>query len=334
LRAALIGAGRWAEVHRQALAELGVDLSGVLVASEGSRQRVEHEWDVPVTTELQEFLNWPCDAVMVVSPNYLHSAHGVAALEAGKHVLVEKPLATTLEDCDRLLGAAARSGKVLAVGLEMRVFSLFAAIKAVLDRGEIGRPLHLKLDLWRRPYRAGAGGWKSDPSKLGSSVLEEPIHYLDLARWYLGEPTALQAWASSRPGREELWENLDVRLEFEGGASALVTRSIAAFEHHVGLELVAEDGALRASWDGRMDVDPEPAAALTLHSERGTEIIEVPQHTGHAFDVPKQTAAFIEAIAGRGQPAASGEDGRAAVALCLAVGESLRAGSRCIALRG
>ncbi len=164
--------------------------------------------------------------------------------------------------------------------------------------------------------------------------MEEPIHYLDLACWYLGEPTALQAWANSRPGREELWENLDVRLEFEGGASALVTRSIAAFEHHVALELVAEEGALRASWDGMMDVDLEPSVALTLHSERGTRVVEVPQQTGHAFDVPRQTAAFLEAIAGRAQPAATGQDGRAAVALCLAVEDSLRAGSRRIVLSG
>lgn len=325
LRFGLIGGGRWAGVHREALQKVGVDLAGVVVASDESKARVEHDWEVRATTQLEEFLAWDTDAVIVASPNYLHAEHGVAALEAGKHVLVEKPLATTLEGCDQLLEAARRSGRVLAVGLEMRVFTLFERVKRVVEAGDIGRPLHLKLDLWRRPYRTGAGGWKTDPAKLGSAILEEPIHYLDLARWYfagVGEPTRVQAWSNSRDGRDYLNENLDVQLEFPG-AYALVTRSVAAYGHHVDLKLVGEGGALHAAWAGSLDLDPAPHVALTLHNEVGTRGLEVSRETGHAFDVPRQTASFLGAIREGTCPAATGEDGRAAVALCLAVEASL-----------
>ena len=325
----LVGAGRWAEVHKRALEALAHPLEGVLVASQASKNRVERDWGVRATTEWPRFLGYGSEAVIVASPNYLHAEHALRCLEAGKHVLVEKPMALSIEDCDRMLAAARRSGKLLAVGHEMRVFRLFAEVKKLLGEGRIGRPLHLKLDLWRRPYRVGAGGWKSDPEKLGSSILEEPVHYLDLARWYLkgswGEPQSVQAWATSRPGREALWENLDLRLEF-AGASALLTRSIAAYGHSVTLHLVGEAGALRAEWRGRMDLDEAPEQALWLHAsddrDAPAERLEV-LPGGHAFDLPRQTQAFVQAIRTGSSPAASGEDGRAAVALSLAVERAL-----------
>ena len=120
------------------------------------------------------FLDYAPDAVMVVSPNYLHAQHSLAMLEAGKHVLVEKPMALTARDCDAMITAAEANNVVLAVGLEMRVFTLFRAVKDLLDN-ELGTPLHVQLDLTRRPYRAGAGGWKSDPDKLGNAILKNPF---------------------------------------------------------------------------------------------------------------------------------------------------------------
>ncbi len=334
MKVALVGGGRWAGVHREALAAVGAELSAVLVSSRASAERIEREWGVSAFTDIGRFLDVPFEAAIVASPNYLHASHGVACLEAGRHVLVEKPLATDLEGCDRIVAAARRSGKVVAVGLEMRVFGLFETVKRLLDDGAVGRPLHLRLDLWRRPYRSGAGGWKSDPAKLGSSILEEPIHYLDLARWYLsgahGEPRAVEAWATGRPDAPAAWENLDARLDF-GEAQALVTRSIAAWGHHVSLQLVGDEGALRAAWEGRMDLDPEPRQRLTL--KRGHEQ-DVPAQelevspSGHAFDLPKQTEAFLAAIRTGSAPAATAADGRASVALCLAVERALESGGR------
>lgn len=333
-RIGLVGAGRWAEVHRRALTELGAELAGVAVAREESRARVEGDWGVPATTDLEAFLEWDTQAVIVASPNHLHAPHTLAALQAGKHVLVEKPMALRVEDCARMRAAAREAGTVLAVGLEMRTFTLFERVKRLLDEDAIGGPLHLALDLWRRPYGSGAGGWKADPEKIGSTILEEPIHYLDLTRWYLGDPEQLRAWANDRPGREGDWQNLDVRLTFPGGAQALVTRSVAAFGHHVTLQLVGERGSLRALWWGRMDLDEQPFVRLELHRagdrEAPPELVDVPERTGHAFDVPRQTRAFLRAIAGEGAPAADGEDGERSVALCLAVEASLREGSRAL----
>lgn len=293
--------------------------------TEATAARLRSEWGIAVDTDPRAFFAAELDAVIVASPNHLHAEHAILAHEAGAHVLVEKPMAITLADCDAMLRAARSAGRVLAVGHEMRVFQLFEAVRR--EAAALGRPRHLDLRLFRRPYRSGASGWKQDPRKLGSSILEEPIHYLDLARWYLGEPRTLQAWAVSRQGAEASFEDLDIRLGFDDGASALVTRSIAAFEHHVSLDMTLEGGALRAHWNGRSDMEEEPGVGLAVGSADGIRIVEVPRRTGHAFDVPRQTRAFLDAVAGRGDVPADGEDGRAAVALCLAAERSILQGS-------
>lgn len=326
----IIGGGRWAQVHRSALADAGAELACVLVGTPESAERLQGEWGVPAVTSLQQFLQYDFDAAIVASPNYLHADHAVACLVAGLHTLVEKPMAVDQAGCERIIAAAAKAGKVAAVGLEMRFFKLFSRVRSLLEDGAVGQPLHLRLDLWRRPYRTGAGGWKTDPAKLGSTILEEPVHYLDLVRWLLvpslGEPTELQAWATGRSDSPTAWENLDIRLGFGGTGHAFVTRSVAAWGHHVKLQIVGTDGSLQAFWNGAMDLDPHPIQVLRL--KRGhdinAEVVSMPvAPSGHAFDVPAQTLAFIAAIRGEKTQLATPEDGRASVALCLAVEQAL-----------
>jgi myo-inositol 2-dehydrogenase/D-chiro-inositol 1-dehydrogenase len=106
-----------------------------------------------------------------------------------------------------------------------------------------------------------------------------------------------------------------------------VTRSIAAFGHHVSLDLSCAEGAVRARWDGRADTDTAPQVVLAVGDGSGERNVPLDARTGHAFDVPRQTRAFVEAVLRSGDPPADGHAGRAAVALCLAAERSLRAGS-------
>lgn len=335
-RVGLIGGGRWGEVQRRALLSAGATLAAGLVASEESSRRLQREWAVPVHKDLEEFLACDMEAVVIASPNHLHAPHSLAALSSGRHVLVEKPMAISVEDCEAMIAAAARAGLVLAVGHEMRHFTLFEEVRRLLQSGVLGQPLHLKLDLWRRPYRKGASGWKTDPKKIGSTILEEPIHYLDLARWWLGEPVELQAWATSRAGGGNSWDNLDIRLEHRSRARSWVTRSIAAFGHRVTVMLVGQQGSLRASWSGALDMDEHPQVELVFESDGAVEPLPVPAQTGHAFELHRQTAAFLAALerplglASSGL--ATGDDGLAAVALCLAAQRSLEGRSSVVEL--
>ena len=127
LRFGLVGTGRWGAVHAAVIAALpGAELAAVAVSSEASARRVEAELGVPGFAGWRTMLERAeLDAVDVVALNAMHAEVTLAALEAGLHVLVEKPLATTLADCDAVVEAARRSGRVVAVGHELRYSPLW-----------------------------------------------------------------------------------------------------------------------------------------------------------------------------------------------------------------
>jgi myo-inositol 2-dehydrogenase/D-chiro-inositol 1-dehydrogenase len=330
LRVGLIGAGRWAAAHRNTLPVAGASLEAVLTSSLESAARMQREWQVPAYHDLEEFLALGLEAVIIASPNDLHASQALRALASGHHVLIEKPLALTLADADAVVAAAAESDRVVAVGHEMRAFDLFVRIQQLLRSGRLGEPLQLSINLWRRPYRAGAGGWKRDPARLGSTVLEEPIHYLDLARWLMGEPSEVLAWSSSRDPEAPAHDNLDVRLRFAGSGAAprwgLISRSIAAAGHRVEVQLVGREASLRGHWHGDHDSDLAPRVELVLHGPLGDEPQAVSRASGHAYDLVRQTLAFVNAIRTGTPVIATAADGRTAVALSLAVEASLRLG--------
>jgi myo-inositol 2-dehydrogenase/D-chiro-inositol 1-dehydrogenase len=141
------------------------------------------------------------DIIDIATPSHTHREIALAAMAKGKHVLLEKPMAITLDDCKAIVAGARQYGVHLAVGHELRLSSQWGRIKEIIDTGTIGDPQYVLVELSRKPYRLGASGWRYDQSRVGSWVLEEPIHFFDLARWYLessGDPVELHAYANSR----------------------------------------------------------------------------------------------------------------------------------------
>ena len=154
----------------------------------------------------------------MVVPSHLHHAVAKDVLLSGRHLLLEKPMCLDLGACDELIALARQRGKVLAVGHELRVSSLWGRVKELIDAGAIGEPLYALIELWRRPYRLGSDGWRYDVARVGDWILEEPIHFFDLARWYfagVGEPVSVAASANGkRPDRPELHDNFTATVAF------------------------------------------------------------------------------------------------------------------------
>jgi len=147
VRVGILGSGRWANVHRETLAAAGATLAGVLTGRKERAREIEADWGVPATTRLEDFLKLDVDAVIVSTPNDLHAAQALAVIHAGKHVLIEKPMAISEADARAVLTAARAARTVVAVGHEMRAFDLFARVRDIIESGRLGEPLHLKLDL-------------------------------------------------------------------------------------------------------------------------------------------------------------------------------------------
>ena len=149
-----------------------------------------------VYTDMEEFLSSDIDAVYIASPNMLHMEHTLKAAFHGKHVLCEKPMAITLEECERMLSEARRNGKTLAIAHNQRLHPVHRKAKALLEQGVIGAPLrfqtcfaHSGPDHWS--VDKGTGNWFFDRSKSAfGAIADLGIHKLDLMRYLLDSDMA------------------------------------------------------------------------------------------------------------------------------------------------
>jgi myo-inositol 2-dehydrogenase/D-chiro-inositol 1-dehydrogenase len=333
VRFGLIGYGAWGSHHARAItATAGAELVAIAARSDKTRATaLANHPGVRVYDDYRALLEHPrLDVVDVVLPTYLHYEVARAALESGRHLLLEKPMALTVAECDGLIAVARDKGRVLAVGHEFRLSSLWCKAKEMVDEGAIGRPLYLLIELWRRPYRLGAEGWRYDIRRVGNWILEEPIHFFDMARWYLsgaGDPASVYARANSRqPGHPELQDNFSAILNFAGGPYAVISQTLAAFEHHQVVKLTGTKGSLWASWSGALDRDFHPTFSLKHHD--GDKAVEVPitKVTGEVYELEDEMAMMVRAVRDGAPVAATGADGKWSVGLCLAAQQSVDTG--------
>jgi myo-inositol 2-dehydrogenase/D-chiro-inositol 1-dehydrogenase len=334
VRFGLIGYGAWGSHHARAIAKTaGAELTAITARSEASRgaAREQHP-SAHLYDDYRAMLrDERLDVVDVVLPTHLHYEAGKAALEAGAHLLLEKPMALELAHCDELIALAGARGKALAIGHEFRLSSLWGKMKEMVDNGAVGDPLYLLIELWRRPYRLGSEGWRYDIARVGNWVLEEPIHFFDMARWYLGgagEPTSVYARANSKqPGHPELQDNFSAVVNFPAGRYTVISQTLAAFEHHQVVKLTGTRGALWANWGGEMDRTFHPHFSLRYHD--GSTVREVPisKITGEVYELEDEMAMMVWAVREGAAVAATGADGKWSVALCLAAQASVDSGA-------
>jgi myo-inositol 2-dehydrogenase/D-chiro-inositol 1-dehydrogenase len=329
----MIGFGAWGRCHAEAIAKTsGAELSAIAVRSESSRAAAhEAHPQAQVYADYRDLLaRDDIDVVDVVVPSHLHHEIASAALAAGKHLLLEKPMALTIRQCDDLIRLAREHERVFAVGHELRLSSLWGKVKELITAGFVGEPLYVLIELSRRPYRQGSDNWRYDIERVGSWILEEPIHFFDLARWYLsvlGEPQTVYATSNSRqPGHPELKDNFSAIVHFQRGSYAVVSQTLAAFEHHQTVKVTGTKGALWASWSGAMDRTLHPTFSLRVFDGEQVRDIKIDKITGAVFELEDEMAMLVRSIREGGDLSCSGEDGRWSVAMCLAAQQSVESG--------
>ncbi|HUS05403.1 MAG TPA: bi-domain-containing oxidoreductase [Bryobacteraceae bacterium] len=207
LRVALVGSGnlaRWA--HLPALKKIsGAHLHAVHSAS-GARGKTygERFGAAYCTTDFQQIVNDPdIDLVLIISRNQQHASQAVAALRAGKHVFVEKPMALTEEECAQIWQAVQQSGKQLTVGFNRRFAPYYLELKKALSRRTGPAVINCRIN---SPGISGAY-WMADPS-IGGAILGEACHFVDLMYWLLGsEPIQVSAFSLPTGKQDPIGEN-------------------------------------------------------------------------------------------------------------------------------
>lgn len=331
MQVGLIGYGAWGRHHARAIASAPSARLAVIAARGEAAEAARRAWpEARLVGDWTEAVTAPeIEAVFVAVPNHLHAEVAQAALAAGKHVLLEKPMALSLAECDRLIAAARASGRVLTIGHEMRLSTQWGRIGALIDEGAIGRPRAVQITLFRFPYRSGSGGWRYDRARVGSWLLEEAVHHADLALWWLrgsGEPVSLRADAVGDPGMPHA---LDATLRFADGAAATIVNTVAGFEHHLAVSVIGDGGSIRALWSAAMDRAETASASLHLFrgraapGERAEALDFAP--SGEVHELATQAERAIQGFRA-GRAIVTPEEGRAAVAACLLAERSAREG--------
>ncbi|HIE5649306.1 Gfo/Idh/MocA family protein [Stenotrophomonas maltophilia] len=189
---AIVGTGMIGAVHRRAALLAGAEVRGVAASSPQRAQEVAQAWNVAhAYRDIEEVVSDPqVQVVHVCTPNHLHRAMAQAALEAGKHVICEKPLATTLDDAQALAALAARTGLVATVPFVYRYHPVVREARARIAQGELG-PLHLIHGSYLQDWLLdpASNNWRVDPSLGGTSRVFADIgsHWCDLVEWVSGE---------------------------------------------------------------------------------------------------------------------------------------------------
>ena len=334
---ALVGYGSWGRYHARSITEIdGLELTTIACSTEATAAAARNDFPAArVTLDWREAIaNDGVDVVDIVLPNHMHAEVGCAALAAGKDVLLEKPMATTPEDCDRLIAAARSSGRIVSVGHEFRLSTQWGRARRLIDEGAIGDPIFVNINLFRNAYRSGADGWRYDRSRVGSWILEEAIHFFDLALWYLGthgDPVSVRAFGNQRVDRPAgMYDNFSALLRFAGDAYATITQSVAGFEHHLIVEITGTHGAIRTAWSGTMDRDHHPVYQFSVQPkgfpfERG---MREAQHdsiaiSGEVYELKEQIRLTAIALRER-RPLVSGDEARKRVICCVEAERSAR----------
>jgi len=170
-----------------------VELIGACDSDEAAAKNIAAQGDMKFfTTNYEELLeNEEIDIIMVCSPDHFHAEHSIAALESGKHVLCEKPMTDTLQDCKDMVSTVDKTGLTFMVGQFMRFQPICQAIKNIYDEGKIGRAFFVE-GSYIHDMSAYYDGktWRADPKNPQNILTGGGCHPLDLLRWAVGSDIA------------------------------------------------------------------------------------------------------------------------------------------------
>jgi UDP-N-acetylglucosamine 3-dehydrogenase len=274
------------------------------------------------------------DVVSVATPNMFHAEHACAALEAGAHVVLEKPAALTMNEIDLIRSAMKASGRLIIVGFSHRFQRGNRKIRRILQSGTIGEPYMIRLRLAHTgPFPGWAkDDWFYDPKLAGGgAMLDLGIHMIDQALWLMGPVRSVQASAGTLRKNIQVDDNAVLLLEFAQNALGYIEVSWTSPAGFMGIEVMGDRGCIVQEYAGALRLTTSDARP-NLRADRRTHTRVVdPKPTAGGWSTEIQEV--VRALR-RNDDLESGIDaGAASLEVALAAFESARTGRR-VALNG
>ncbi len=270
------------------------------------------------------------DVVNISGPNHVHAEQGIAAAEAGKHLLMEKPMVLSMPQNRALRDAVAKAGVKSVVSFVLRWNPLFENLKAVLAAGGIGELFYIEVDYWHGISPTWYGGWDWAHTKKtgGSTMLLGGCHAVDALRWFAGEEVVeVTAYSNNKKGHFEYDANVVAVLKFQSGAIGKTSTLFdAEMPYCFNIDLVGTEGTMRDNrlWSKKL------LPGQTGWTEMKTILPDSGDVHHHAFDAEMDH--LVDCIREDRQSHCNIADAYHTHELCLAIDRSIEAGGRPVSL--
>jgi len=338
VRVGVTGAGGEARWYMDAYTRTGFSELAVVQDVDEAKAREQGErFGVEWTTDYRRLLADDIDVVDVSTPNHAHAEQTIAALEAGKHVLCQKPMAPSVAECDSMLEAADRTRRKLGIYMGSLSSPLFHELREMIAAGVFGT---ISSFSWRGAHRGGYEAkdntaWRGSVEKTGGGAfIQLAIHGINLYQWLMGEEfVAVSARSTNRLCRHSIGGDdlTHAVAEFDGGAYATFEAGYSAeggflgfygtkgrFVQVAGMTLLWST----EPWHGEIiSYEPKPGKEMTILDPKVLSERQAPLYGRY-----DQHAAFIRSITEDTTPPVPGALGRRDVAICQAVYRSAREG--------
>lgn len=277
------------------------------------------------------------DAVFVTSPTNKHAEHCIAAAQAGKAVLLQKPMALSLADCDAISAAVARYGVPFSLCYQMRVDPVNRKIKQLLDEGAVGKVAMVKrrhaIGMLLNKEWAKPGNWHIDASQNMGMFMDDASHAADWFYWLLGRPVSVMAEIGSVVTDMAPDDNGVALYRFARGEMGILVNSSTMLAAETTTEIYGDGGTiLHYFGDSPSSGLPRPPGAVALKIFRAGakdwEVFDLPADTPHGNRIRGLARPLVDFLHGRRGPVATAEDGRVCIEMILAAYESARNGRR------
>jgi len=347
LRTAVIGVGKVTHLHAKALKKIeNTEFVAVYSRDIEKANVFADQYGLKPYDDIEELIHGSqIDVVTICTPHPAHKTAVLQAIHAGSHVLVEKPLASTLEDCDAMIEAAKKRDVLLGTICQRRFYEPVLRVKRAIDAGKIGKPVLGTVTMlgWRDENYYKSDPWRGTWKEEGGGVLvNQAPHQLDLLQWYMGPIDELFGY----------WENLNHQyIEVEDSAIAVIKFA------NGGIGNIVVSNSQNPALFGQVHVHGQNGASIGVQTDSGamfiagmSGIVESPYNDiwtvkGEEFMLGKwkkedadffstidatsyfherQFEDFVHAVVGRRKPLIDGEEGRKTVELFTAIYRSKR----------
>jgi UDP-N-acetyl-2-amino-2-deoxyglucuronate dehydrogenase len=347
LKTGIVGAGKVAPTHAAALQALPESqLAGICSQSFDSAQRLAAQYDVPAYHTVEDMIvKGGVQAVLITTPHPAHAAPALEAMALGAHVMVEKPLASSLEDCDAMLAAAKKQNAKLAMISQRRLYAPSQRIKRAIETGKLGRLILGTVTMfgWRSQEYYESDAWRGTWAGEGGGVLvNQAPHQLDLLQWFMGDIDELYGcWSNLNHPYIEVEDTALAVIRFRNGAlgNILVSNS----QNPALYCRVSVHGSNGASMSVQTDGDAMFIAGMSTVTEPPiNDVWTVPEEAGmlaqwqredqnffQTVDTTRyyhqlQIQDFLQSILEDRAPMVTGEEGRKTVEIFTAIYRSQR----------